>query len=266
MAPPPRLTSYPSFVEAGTRRPAPPHLALPPARRGKGGLAGSLLFHFLLLALLVPLVDHDLGRPLPTADGSQSVEGSGGGGGGRIAGYISLPVIRPPAGVATSAASQPVVSPDVVRTSPSLPAPGLPAETSTVASILPGAELRTGSAADSGARSGPGAGGGTGGGIGPGAGPGVGAGGVGARGQVPEARQIILPPEDRPKALRGQSVRVTFLVGVDGKVLRVDIDPEIQDRGYAKKFIEVMQKYQFRPARAPDGTAITGTTTITVTL
>ncbi|MGH7703325.1 MAG: hypothetical protein ACREMO_09545 [Gemmatimonadales bacterium] len=260
------LTSYLSCVEADTRLPAPLNLALPPARRGKGGLAGSLLFHLLLFVLLVPLVDHDLGRPLPVANRSPGGEGSGGGDGGRIAGYISLPVIRPPAGVATPAAAPPVISPDVVRTSPSLPAPGLPAETTTVASIPTGSEPGAGGVAEGGAGAGPGEGGRTGGGFGPGAGSGVGAGGQGARGQAPEARQIILPPEDRPKALRGQSVRVTFLVGADGTVLRVDIDPEIQDRGYAKRFIEVMQKYQFRPARAPDGTPITGTTTITVTL
>jgi len=77
---------------------------------------------------------------------------------------------------------------------------------------------------------------------------------------------MILPPEDTPKDIRGMDFRVTFWVGVDGRVTRVDVDPEIRDRGYARKFLEAMQKYQFRPARSADGTAVADTTTIILSL
>jgi hypothetical protein len=46
----------------------------------------------------------------------------------------------------------------------------------------------------------------------------------------------------------------------------VEVAPEIRDRGYAKKFLDVMRKYQFRPARTPDGTAVRGVAIIVVTL
>ena len=49
-------------------------------------------------------------------------------------------------------------------------------------------------------------------------------------------------------------------VGPDGRVERVELAPEIDDRGFAKKFVEVMRNYRFRPARSADGAAIAGTT------
>jgi len=59
---------------------------------------------------------------------------------------------------------------------------------------------------------------------------------------------------------------VTFWVRVDGRVERYQVDPEINDRDYARKFDEVMRAFRFTPARAPDGTRVSGTTTVTFTL
>jgi TonB family protein len=81
----------------------------------------------------------------------------------------------------------------------------------------------------------------------------------------PEPRQLILPPLDYPKAMRGRSVAVTFWVNVDGRVDRTELDRPLDDRGFQKKFVEVMRNYRFRPARGPDGLPVPGVTTVTVT-
>jgi TonB family protein len=81
----------------------------------------------------------------------------------------------------------------------------------------------------------------------------------------PEPRQLILPPLDYPRAMRGRTVAVTFWVKVDGRVERVELDQPIDDRGFQKKFLEVMRHYRFRPARGPDGLVVPGVTTVTVT-
>ena len=121
---------------------------------------------------------------------------------------------------------------------------------------------------------GPGAGGGGGGGEGtglgpgqgPGAGPGNGGGGAGGATRPPELRDLAFPFDTPPKELRGASLAVTFWVRVDGRVDRYEVAPEIADRDYARKFDEVIRAFRFTPARAPDGTTVAGTTTVTFTL
>ena len=70
---------------------------------------------------------------------------------------------------------------------------------------------------------------------------------------------------DYPKSLRGKTVAVTFWVGTDGRVERIETVPAISDGGFAKKFADVMKNYRFRPAKSPEGTIIAGTTTVTIT-
>ncbi|MGI9039519.1 MAG: hypothetical protein ACR2HK_00140, partial [Gemmatimonadales bacterium] len=122
---------------------------------------------------------------------------------------------------------------------------------------------------------GPGTGGGTGGasgrGVGPGEGSGVGPGsgrGAGEGGAIrpPELRDLAFPFDNPPKELRGASLDVTFWVRMDGRVERYRVQPQITDRGYARKFDEVIRAFRFTPARAPDGSRIAGTTTVTFTL
>jgi TonB family protein len=64
--------------------------------------------------------------------------------------------------------------------------------------------------------------------------------------------------------MRGRTIAVTFWVGTDGRVQRVVLDPGIDDRGFERRFVDVMRNYRFRPARSPDGSPIPGTTTVTV--
>ena len=77
---------------------------------------------------------------------------------------------------------------------------------------------------------------------------------------------MAFPFDTPPKELRGVSLRVTFWVRVDGRVERYEVEPEIKDREYAKKFDEVMRAFRFTPARAADGTRVAGTTRISFTL
>jgi len=119
-----------------------------------------------------------------------------------------------------------------------------------------------------------GSGGGTGGGIGPGSGAGSGPGSSGsgaaapdsARGgaRPPEPRQVILPPFDYPRSMRGISTDVNFFVLADGRVDHVVFVPEIPDRAYAKKLEDAMRSYRFRPARSADGQAVAGIAIIKV--
>jgi TonB family protein len=82
----------------------------------------------------------------------------------------------------------------------------------------------------------------------------------------PELRDLAFPFDTPPKELRGASLAVTFWVRVDGRVDRYEVAPEIGDRDYARKFDEVIRAFRFTPARAPDGTTVAGTTTVTFTL
>jgi len=107
---------------------------------------------------------------------------------------------------------------------------------------------------------------GTGIGAGQGAGPGNGGGGAGGVIRPPELRDLAFPFDTPPKELRGASLAVTFWVRVDGRVDRYEVAPEIADRDYARKFDEVIRAFRFTPARAPDGTTVAGTTTVTFTL
>jgi hypothetical protein len=59
---------------------------------------------------------------------------------------------------------------------------------------------------------------------------------------------------------------VTFWVDVKGKVQKVEIDPEIRNGGYAKKFREAMMDYEFGPATGPDGLPVPGKITLTFTI
>ncbi len=125
-----------------------------------------------------------------------------------------------------------------------------------------------GSEPGTGERGGGGLGTGDGPGIGPGSGEGSGPGRGGEGGVIrpPELRDLSFPFETPPKELRGASLDVTFWVKVDGKVERYEVRPVIADQDYARKFDEVIRSFRFKPARAPDGTLIAGTTRVTFTL
>jgi hypothetical protein len=267
-----------------TRTPVPLRLSLPDQRRRYGGLLLSLLIHALIIALAVRSGERLWSRTLAPGDPALAPGGGGGGGGGgsRVA-YITLP---PPAAAPKMPRMTPVTPPprppittEPVVVPPPTPAPVVPAPTPppaptdtqptpAVASAPADGPAGTapGTGPGAGGATGGGDGGGNGPGRGPGAGPGNGGGGAGGAIRPPELRDLAFPFDTPPKELRGASLAVTFWVRVDGRVDRYEVAPEIADRDYARKFDEVIRAFRFTPARAPDGTTVAGTTTVTFTL
>jgi protein TonB len=251
----------------------PPNLLLPSSRRRYTWWAASLALHGALLAFIVLQGDRLWRRTL--APGTPSLfllQGGGGGGGNRVA-YITLPSSPRPAPEPPAPVTPPKTPPEVVPppvAEPEIPRPAPPEPVDTLPAVA------TADSATSGAAAGPGDQGGSGNGVGGGQGPGIGPGsgdgsgpGAGGQGGVirpPELRDLAFPFENPPKELRGASLDVTFWVRVDGQVERYEVEPEISDRDYARKFDEVIRAFRFTPARAPDGTRIAGTTRVTFTL
>jgi periplasmic protein TonB len=168
---------------------------------------------------------------------------------------VAAPRVPPPV-------EPPVTLPETPALAVPLPVDSVPADSTPPATglIQPG---------NVGPGTGGGAGGGTGAGVGPGTGGGAGEGsgsGEGGTLRPPELRDLAFPFDTPPKELRGASLDVTFWVKVDGRVDRYEVRPAIADRDYARKFDEVIRAFRFTPARAPDGSKIAGTTTVTFTL
>lgn len=247
-------------------RPAPIGLGLPKPRRSGWNPALALLVHLGFLALLIrvaPLRHLDY-EPSEGAPGRRA--GGGGGGGGSVR-MVALPALaRLPAPPTVVPPPPPVVVPPVV---PSIESPS-PSPVPDTVPPRPDAGPVSGTRTGAGTGAGPGTGPGTGSGKGSGDGSGVGAGkgpgsGEGGKARPPEPRQLILPPADIPKALRGVTIAVTFWVGPEGRVKEIRLSPEPADRGFAKKLEDVMRNYRFRPARGPDGLPIAGTITVELT-
>jgi len=205
--------------------------------------------------------------------------GGGGGGGGNDVRYITLPPAPRPAAAPEMTppkapeppppTPEPAIAPVTPPPAPTPPPDSQPAAAGPVAEDQP-TPVTSGPGAGPGA--GGGAGGGTGGGLGANAGggmgngPGAGAGGEGGTIRPPELRDLAFPFDTPPKKLRGASLDVTFWVRVDGRVERYQVVPAIDDEDYARKFDEVIRAFRFSPARAPDGSRVAGTTTVTFTL
>lgn len=234
----------------------PPRLQLPEPRRHRLGVWISLIAHLVVLLSVVELTrDATFWKP-SDPEGSGGRRAEGGGGGSRVQ-LIQLP--SPPA---PPPAPLPRVAPPV-RMPTTIPAPEITAPPQPVDTMpRPAPSAEPGGA-------GGGSGGGSGGGAGPGSGPGSGPGNAGGGGgapadsgrggaRPPEPRQLILPPFDYPRSMRGQSIDVTFHVLADGRVDHVVFVPEIPDRSYAKKLEDAMRAYRFRPARSADGQAVPG--------
>lgn len=236
-----------------------------PEARSRVAIVISAVLHLLLIyallrvtAQVMPPTNSPIGEAFRLALG-------GGGGGGSGGASFAAP---PPPPQATEIPPPPLVTPPEV-----VPPPPTP-----VAETPPAMAFRD-TTPTSGVQSAPGTGGGTGGGVGTGTGPGTGSGvgpgsgsgtgggnGNGRGGSPPEPRQMILPALDAPKSLRGKTVEVNLTIDALGKVSDIKIEPPISDRGYAKKFEEVMRNYGFRPARDSLGRAVAASYIITITL
>ena len=241
----------------------------------------SIALHALIVFLAVRSGERLWSRTLAPGDPALDPGGGGGGGGGSLVAYITLPPAPKVALPRQTEVTPPVVprrtEPEPVPTvPPPTPAAEVPTPPPQPLDTQPPAPAAgaAGPTLATGPGTGPGTGGGTGGGTGPGIGPGQGAGagpGPGGGGQggairPPELRDLAFPFDTPPKELRGASLAVTFWVRTDGQVERYEVDPEINDRDYARKFDEVIRAFRFTPARAPDGTRVAGTTTVTFTL
>jgi len=226
----------------------------------------SFVVHLGFILLLVELTRGGLWWEPQPLDSSGLDQAGGGGGAGRE--ITMIPLSPAPAAAATvrptPSVVQPPIPPAPVVVPDVIPPPTIaPPPADTIVKPAAGTAT-TGSGGGTGGGSGTGAGPGT----GPGSGPGSGGTGTGdtlrTAGRPPEPRQLILPPFDYPKSMRGQTVQVTFFVLADGRVDHVVFGEDIPDRGYAKKLEDRMLAYRFRPARSPQGLPIPGHTTLSI--
>lgn len=238
--------------------------------RGTWPAMWSLAFHGLLLALILWNVAR-AAPPAPSA-GLGVLAGGGGGGGGRQVTLIAVQPLQsaPAPQVATEPVPVPVEVPVVAREIRNITPQVAPVAIKPLARPLPLARVSgTGPGVQGGPGSGTGSGGGVGSGRGTGRGDGVGPGSGGDGGDIfpPVMRFTVLPPtEDRPEEVRGRSYQVVFTVGENGRVLDVEVSPQIADRTYRKKFIDAMRRYRFNPAVRADGTRVIGRAVQTITL
>ncbi len=252
------------FIERGAGRQIP--LASPFGRqvRERGTLRGLGLSAAVHLGLLVLVLwgQHRMFEAARAAGEGPDASG-GGGGGGRVFAVLALPAARaalPPAPALTVPSLQALTIPV------EQPAEEVPVQMS--ADELAALIRATAPGSGQGGGAGPGTGPGTGGGSGGGAGGGVGGDSGGAGGNVfsPQPQGIILPPPDRPAAVRGTTVRVRFEISARGEVLAVSLEPPIRDRKFRDDFLERLRRYTFTPAYTRDGRAVAGVFEIRITL
>ena len=245
------------------------NLGIPRSReRFGGGVVTSAAIHVAVVSVLI------VGAAVGSDDAFRSIggpgpRGGGGGGGGTVIQHIDLPPLE------TAGA---VEAPETEREVPQveLPRP----DVAPLAASTPRVELREISGQmvpalrlgrGPGSGGGPGAGTGSGGGVGSGQGTGVGSGrgpGTGGEGGslFPPEPKFVIVPADRPSSVRGQRSSVHFWVDAEGRVTRVEVDPEIADGAYRRKFLDQMYQFQFTPARTLDGRPVEGQVIIPIDL
>lgn len=273
------------IARAMSRQREPFPIEMPRQRPSRYGWWASFGLHLALVLLFVlggqSLVVITRGGPGLFAGGGG---GGAGGGNGQIR-YVTLaPLPPPPPAQAPPRDTPPVVAPKEIPPPEPEPEEQEPVEEEMVAQVDTAVvadsdtlavvavvvlgeglgEGEEGLGPGSGGGAGGGDGGGVGTGVGTGSGPGVGGGGGLAR--DPEPRQLLLPPEVKDKNQRGTFLIVVFYVRPDGRVQRVDVNPEPHDRKYAKEFRRRMEGYVFRPARSAEGSPVAGVFRIKVGL
>lgn len=233
-------------------------------RRSRWAAVASLLIHVLIVALVVRLgLQQVISADEETFFSPWERPGGGGGGGNEGSGFVAVIPPPPPPPPVEVVVETPVVVPTVIPE----PEPEPPAEQPETPPP-PAPAGSTGTGGGSGGGDGTGTGPGLGSGVGPGSGGGQGGGvgGGGSRGRAPEPHTMIIPPiDDVPRALRGQSVDVTFHIDLLGSVTALEVDPPIQDRKFSRKFDEAMRSYRFRPARDADNRVVAGAFVVTLT-
>ena len=241
-------------------------------QRPWGWFALSVTLHAVLIGVAIwdfsnPATFTDM--DVRTPGGPGPVGGGGGGGGPRVT-YVDITYYTP----ARQREETPTPVEELVIPKPTIAKVEIPVDTVPFAiprsDTTPVGSLVLGQGPGTGG--GPGAGTGTGGGIGSGHGTGVGSGvgpGTGGGGGEifpPAPRYTILPPQPRPKSVQGKTFQAKITVGVDGRVVDVQIRPEIRDPDYRRRLVSQLYEWAFAPAMTREGTPVRGETIITLTL
>jgi protein TonB len=232
----------------------------------------SALIHVVIIAAAVwdysnPAAFTDVDMRTP---GGPGPVGGGGGGGGPQVTYVDITYYTPP----RQREETPPPAEEFVIPTPVIARVEIPIDTvrfdiprrdtTPIGALVLGVGPGTGG--------GPGAGTGTGGGIGSGHGTGVGSGvgpGTGGGGGEifpPAPRYTILPPQPRPKSVQGRTYQAKITVGADGRVVDVQIRPEIRDSDYRRRLTAQLYEWAFAPAMTREGLPVKGETIITLTL
>ena len=242
-----------------------------PRERYGRAFVGSVVAH----ALVVLLFMLDLGGS-PTLEDQQGAGGAGpagggGGGGARSVTYVALPAYQRPERPREQEQQRPVRPEDIVIPKAQfeqveiverfeIPRETTPLDVGTI--------LGRGSGEGGGAGAGPGSGGGIGSGQGTGIGTGVGPGTGGGEGEVylPYPRKVVLPPMDPPRGVKGKEFHIHFWVSASGRVIRVEIQPQVRDNAYRSRLVASLHDWEFNPAVRLDGTPVAWEVTIPLAL
>jgi protein TonB len=252
---------------------------MPLRGEGRWGAPFSLGVHVVLILLLIAPLFARVVAPELFPGGGLGPAGGGGGGRGGAGGWRPEPITPeglrymrlapeppPQETLAPSTEAVPVPKEETPAPQPDPPVEQAPSEQPAAdAAPLPGTGGGTGKDGTNG--TGPGTGGGVGSGVGTGTGSGTGPGTGGGEGRdyLPTPDFLPLPPEPRPGKVRGRSVAVVFTVNERGEIVSLDF-ASTGDRGYDRRFREVLRQVRFRPAVGPDGQAIPATFPITFQL
>jgi protein TonB len=251
------------------QRPQVPQFRVPRStERFRGGVAASALAHAGLIAALLAGAA-TTGEVLRNIGEGAGPRGGGGGGGGGAARYVELP---PMEWVGSDAAAVPERlprrSPEIPLELPRVSVLPSPSALRPIGTLEGAQAIGQGPGTGGGVGAGSGSGGGIGSGQGTGTGSGVGPGAGGGEGGsvLPPEPKFIIVPADRPGSVRGKEFAVHFWVDRRGKVTKVEVDPQIADATYRRKFLEQMYQFQFTPARTLDGQPVDGHVIIPMTL
>lgn len=240
-------------------------------RRGALPAAGAAaLAHVALILLLVwGFRSNILVAGQPYGDGPTLAfpEGGGGGGGGNggqeVVSYVELAPTPQPEAVEVEPVPEDVLLPPEPTPVPEPPTPEAPrveappqqqpAPAPAPATAGAGSGNGGGTGAGEGPGEGPGtgpgsgggSGGGTGGGIGSGQGPGTGGGESRIR---PPRTDLMLIPPDRPRGVANQSLTITVVVDVRGRVKDARLNASTGNRGYDAQVRRWAMDLVFQPA------------------
>lgn len=251
-----------------------PTFRLQPQRdkRPWGWLGLSTLFHVIIIGAAV----WDFSNPATFADvdmrtpGGPGPVGGGGGGGGPQVTYVDITYYTPP----REREETPPPAEELIIPTPVIARVEIPIDTvrfeiprndsQVVGTLVLGHGPGTGGGTGAGTGTGGGIGSGHGTGVGSGTGPGTG----GSGGEIfpPALRYTILPPEPRPKSVRGKDYQFKLTVAADGRVLDVQIRPEVRDVDYRRRLVAQAYEWKFAPALTREGIPVRAEVVVKMTL